>query len=196
MRSKRGRTGVLLVQEPLRLDTGVGFRVYTVRVELAVGEGALLKIGQVAAEVGVSVDTLRYYERLGLLPRAARTSSGYRLYDRRVIERVDFIKRAQSVGFTLEEIRQMLSLETADPQTCGHVLGMIEAKLRELDRRYEEIKRLRRELSAYKSEYERAIVRQESCPVIEDFIHPRARHRRSTGEKGSHVSVRKSKCKR
>jgi MerR family Zn(II)-responsive transcriptional regulator of zntA len=156
----------------------------------------LLKIGEVAAQTGLSVDALRYYERLGLLPRAARTPSGYRLYDRRVIERVDFIKRAHRVGFTLEEIRQMLSLEAADPQTCEHVLGMIEAKLRELDRRYEEIKRLRRELSAYKAECERAIARQESCPVIEDFIHPRARRRRGTGEKGPHVSVRKSKCER
>ncbi len=65
----------------------------------------MLKIGEVAAQTGLSVDALRYYERLGLLPRAARTPSGYRLYDRRVIERVDFIKRAHRVGFTLEEIR-------------------------------------------------------------------------------------------
>ena len=156
----------------------------------------MLKIGEVAAQTGLSVDALRYYERLGLLPRAARTPSGYRLYDRRVIERVDFIKRAHRVGFTLEEIKQLLQLPTAEPRTCAEVLHVIARKLEDLDRRYEEIKRLRRELSAYKAECERAIARQESCPVIEDFIHPRARRRRGTGEKGPHVSVRKSKCER
>ncbi len=156
----------------------------------------MLKIGEVAAQSGVSIDTLRYYERLGLLPKPARTPSGYRLYEGRVVDRVSFIKRAQSFGFTLDEIKQVLQLETADPQTCSRVLKMIEDKLEGLNRQYEEIKRLRQELSAYKTECERAIARQESCPVIEDFIHPRARHRRGTGEKGSHVSVRKSKCKR
>ena len=135
----------------------------------------MLKIGQVATECGMSVDALRYYERLGLLPRAARTQSGYRLYDPRVIERLRFIKRAQSFGFTLEEIRQMLSLEAADPQTCSNVLALLEAKLQELDRRYEEIKRLRRELSAYKAACERAVAGRKSCPVIEDFLHPSSR---------------------
>ncbi len=135
----------------------------------------MLKIGQVATECGVSVDTLRYYERLGLLPRAARTQSGYRLYDPRVIERLRFIKRAQSFGFTLEEIKQLLQLPTAEPRTCAEVLQVIARKLEDLDRRYEEIKRLRRELSAYKAECERAVAGRKSCPVIEDFLHPSSR---------------------
>ncbi|GBC81596.1 Mercuric resistance operon regulatory protein [bacterium HR10] len=135
----------------------------------------MLKIGQVATECGVSVDTLRYYERLGLLPRAARTQSGYRLYDPRVIERLSFIKRAQSFGFTLEEIKQLLQLPTAEPRTCAEVLQVIARKLEDLDRRYEEIKRLRRELSAYKAACERAVAGRKSCPVIEDFLHPSSR---------------------
>ena len=134
-------------------------------------ERASLKIGEVAARSGVSIDTLRYYERLGLLPKPARTSSGYRLYEARMVDRLAFIKRAQSFGFTLDEIKQMLQLETADPQTCSRVLEMIEHKLEDLNHQYEEIKRLRHELSAYKAECERAIARRQSCPVIEDFIH-------------------------
>lgn len=78
-------------------------------------QGADLKIGEVAARCGLSRDTLRYYERLGLLPKPLRTSSGYRLYEARIVERLSFIKRAQSFGFTLEEIKHMLSLGTADP---------------------------------------------------------------------------------
>lgn len=117
----------------------------------------MLKIGDVAARSGVTVDTLRYYERVGLLTKAARTRSGYRLYEERVVDRLAFIKRAQSFGFTLDEINQMLQLETAEPETCSHILEMIERKLEDLNRQYEEIKRLRRELSAYKTECQRAV---------------------------------------
>lgn len=88
-----------------------------------------------------------------------------------MVDRLAFIKRAQSFGFTLDEIRQMLQLETADPQTCSRVLEMIEHKLEGLNRQYEEIKRLRQELSAYKIECEQAIANRRCCPVIEDFVH-------------------------
>lgn len=111
-------------------------------------EGDRLRIGEVAARSGLSRDALRYYERLGLLPKPLRTSSGYRLYGTRVVDRLRFIKRAQSFGFTLDQIRQMLTLDTADPRTCSQVMKMIERKLEELDRQHREIRRLRRELSA------------------------------------------------
>jgi DNA-binding transcriptional MerR regulator len=133
-------------------------------------ERPALKIGEVAARSGVSIDSLRYYKRLGLLPKPARTSGGYRLYEPRAVDRVGFIKREQSFGFTLDEIKQMLQLETADPQTCSRVLQLIEHKLEDLNRQHEEMRRLRRELSAYKSECERAIASRHSCPVIEDFV--------------------------
>jgi len=138
-------------------------------------ERSLLKIGEVAVRSGVSIDTLRYYEQLGLLPKPARTSGGYRLYEARMVDRLAFIKRAQSFGFTLDEIAQMLQLGTADPHTCSRVLKMIEDKLEGLNRQYEEIKRLRQELSAYKTECERAIANRQCCPVIEDFVQPRRR---------------------
>jgi DNA-binding transcriptional MerR regulator len=132
---------------------------------------AVLKIGEVAARSGVSTDTLRYYEQLGLLPRAARTRSRYRMYDPHTIDRIAFIKRAKSFGFTLDEICELVRLETTDPDTYSRVLRVIEQKFNDLNRRYEEIKRLRRELAAYKATCERAIANKKSCPVIEDFLH-------------------------
>lgn len=132
----------------------------------------MLKIGEVAARSGLSVDALRYYERIGLLPKPARTPSGYRLYEAHVVDRLAFIKRAQRFGFTLEEIRQIVRLGSADPQTCSHVLDLIARKLEELDHRYREILRLRRELSAYKTACERALARRQSCPLIEELVHP------------------------
>jgi len=135
-------------------------------------EATRLRIAEVAAGSGLSIDTLRYYERLGLVPQPARTGSGYRLYEARIVDRLAFIKRAQRFGFTLDEIKQMLSLETADPQTCSRVLQMIEHKRDDLNRQYEEIKRLRRELLTYEHECERAIAHRQCCPVIEDFVQP------------------------
>ncbi|HXF05253.1 MAG TPA: MerR family DNA-binding protein [Blastocatellia bacterium] len=129
-------------------------------------EGNRLRIGEVAARSGLSRDTIRYYERLGLLPRPMRTLSGYRLYETRVVERLGFIKRAQSFGFTLDQVKQLLSLDRADPQTCSQVIKMIEGKLEELGRRYQEIQRLRRELSVYKTECERAIANVNPAPSL------------------------------
>ena len=145
---------------------------------------AALKIGQVATQGGVSVDTLRYYERLGLLPKPVRTSGGYRLYGAQIVDRLAFIKRAQSFGFTLDEIKQMLSLETASSQSCGRVLEMIEDKLDHLNHQYEQIKRLRTELSMYKAECERAVANGQCCPVIEDFVRSPPRKNGLRGKTG------------
>ncbi len=132
---------------------------------------AVFKIGEVAARSGVSIDTLRYYEQLGLLPRAVRTRSGYSVYDSKTIDRIAFIKRAKSFGFTLDEICDLVRAEAADPDACSRVLRVIEQKFNDLNCRYEEIKRLRRELAAYQATCERAIANKKSCPVIEDFLH-------------------------
>src|SRR5574338_835028 len=77
--------------------------------KVAAESSAALKIGEVARMSGVGIETLRFYERSGLLGRPARTQSGYRLYDREVLERLDFIKRAQVLGFSLDEIKQIIS---------------------------------------------------------------------------------------
>ena len=129
-----------------------------------------LRIGEIAARSGVSIDALRYYERLGLLPKAPRTSSGYRLYDQRTVDRLDFIRRAQSFGFTLAEIKMMMQLERASSKTCSSVLQVLRHKLDDLDRRHKEILRLKRELSLFKNACEHALACGESCPVIEDFV--------------------------
>ena len=72
-----------------------------------------LKIGEVAKESGIGIEALRFYERSGLLGRLGRTASGYRIYDHNVFERLDFIKRAQLLGFSLNEIKQIISEKEA-----------------------------------------------------------------------------------
>ena len=84
---------------------------------------ALLKIGEVARRCGVGIETLRFYERSGLLDRPARTEGGYRLYDAGALKTLEFIKRAQSLGFTLEEIKRIIAESRAGQRPCAEEIG-------------------------------------------------------------------------
>jgi DNA-binding transcriptional MerR regulator len=126
-----------------------------------------LKIGEVAAHAGVSVDTLRYYERMKLLPPAPRTSGGFRLFTHEHVARVQFIKQAQELGFSLEEIKGLLATGGADE--CRKVRDLLRLKLSELDDRLKAMKRFRRllgrQLSACDEELERH-GESACCPVV------------------------------
>jgi len=123
--------------------------------ELAMaGRKPLLKIGEVSKRSGVGVETLRFYERLGLLGHPSRTSSGYRLYDDATLERLDFIKRAQVLGFSLAEIAQIIAHKHAGQSPCADVREIVRARLRELDERMKEMQRYRKELAAALAEWE------------------------------------------
>lgn len=111
------------------------------------GAGRGLRIGEVSRESGVSVETLRFYERRGLLGRPSRSGANYRVFDADVLERLAFIKRAQAVGFTLDEITEILSESAGGRSPCRHVRQMARRKLEELDRRLAELRRYRSELA-------------------------------------------------
>lgn len=100
-------------------------------------------MSKLASQVGTSSDTLRYYERIGLLPEPARSSGGYRLYDDGAVERVRFIKRAQRFGLCLEEIGELLSIRERGMCPCGRTRRMLEAKVTELTEEMEGLRRLR-----------------------------------------------------
>jgi MerR family transcriptional regulator, copper efflux regulator len=92
-----------------------------------------LTIGEVAEQANVHIETLRYYERRGLVARPPRSASNYRQYPEDAVRRVRFIKRAQELGFSLNDIRELLSLR-ADPEAgCAEVRAHAEAKMKEID---------------------------------------------------------------
>jgi MerR family mercuric resistance operon transcriptional regulator len=125
------------------------------------------RIGEVATRAGVSVDTVRYYERLKLLPRARRTSGGFRVFGLESVERVQFIKQAQELGLTLDEIRGLLA--TGGAEECKRVHDLLNEKLRELDARLRSMKNFRRVLLRHLTECERELrERGQSacCPVL------------------------------
>jgi MerR family transcriptional regulator, copper efflux regulator len=113
-----------------------------------------LKIGEVSKLTGIGIETLRFYEKSGLLDRPGRTYSGYRLYDESVIERLAFIKQAQVLGFTLDEIRQLISHKSAGENPCAEVREIVRGRLEELDERIEQMIRYRNELKAALAEWD------------------------------------------
>ncbi|HVG39714.1 MAG TPA: heavy metal-responsive transcriptional regulator [Pyrinomonadaceae bacterium] len=106
-----------------------------------------LRIGEVSRQSGINIEALRFYERSGLLDRPARTAGGYRVYDADVIERLSFIKRAQSLGFSLDEIRRVIADSRAGQSPCAEVREIVRRRLAELDERMKEMRRYRRELA-------------------------------------------------
>lgn len=114
----------------------------------------LLKIGEVAARSGLGVEALRFYESRGLLEPVTRTDAGYRLYDAAVFERLDFIKKAQAIGFHLDEISRIIT-EARQGLPCAEVRRLAAEKLAELDRRLAELRRYRRELKETVEAWER-----------------------------------------
>ena len=103
-------------------------------------------IGQLAKAAGVKADTVRFYERRGLLPRAARTDGGYRTYDERSLQKLRFIKKAQALGFSLDEVGRILSLRKGR-ETCQCVIGMAEATLSETDLKLKQLRAFRKGLA-------------------------------------------------
>ena len=127
-----------------------------------------LRIGELASAAGVSTDSVRYYERLKILPRPSRTRAGYRLYSEEDVERLRFIKQAQLLGLTLDEIKELLPGRGASLAECRRVRELLAAKLAELDTKISELRGFRKTLSAYLSECEEALAgkRGDCCPVL------------------------------
>lgn len=122
--------------------------------DLTAEPGVPLKIGEVAKLSGIGIEALRFYERSGLLGRPGRTQSGYRVYDTAVLQRLDFIKRAQVLGFSLDEIKRIIADKQAGRSPCREVREIVRHRLEELDERMKAMRRYRRELGAALTEWE------------------------------------------
>jgi MerR family copper efflux transcriptional regulator len=105
-----------------------------------------LTIGQAAAQAGVGIETVRFYERKGLIEPPARTQAGYRAFDPDVVRRIRFIRRAQELGFSLAEIRELLALRVASGTTCADIRNRALDKITQIDRRLSDLERMRRAL--------------------------------------------------
>jgi len=102
-----------------------------------------LTIGKVAHSAGLAIDTVRYYEREGLLEKPSRTASGYRHYTPEAVARLRFIRQAKELGFTLSEIRELLTLRVAPGKSCADVKTRAEAKIADVEQRIAQLNRMK-----------------------------------------------------
>lgn len=130
-----------------------------------------MRIGELAAQVGVNPKTVRYYECIGLLPTPERTSAGYRVYGEGDRERLGFIKAAQRLGMRLDEIAEVLALRDADRRPCGYVRTVLHEHVTDIDARIAELQRLRGQLLDLDARAEQLAAAPEagaaSCPLID-----------------------------
>lgn len=125
-----------------------------------------MTIGQVAKETGVRVETIRFYEKEGLINEPERNPSGYRQYPAETVQRVLFIQRAKAIGFTLKEISDLLSIQTKPDACCGDVLDkaatkveQIEAKISELQRMKDTLQKLTKQCVSHND--------LDDCPILD-----------------------------
>ena len=107
----------------------------------------MARIGQVAQETGLSIDTIRFYEKLGLSKRPVRTEGGFRVFGPEEIEGLKFVRKAQELGFSLEEIRELLILKADHVPACSHVKEMLKQKLMGVEKKIHELRSLKRSLN-------------------------------------------------
>jgi DNA-binding transcriptional MerR regulator len=109
-------------------------------------------ISELARRLSVNPKTIRYYEEIGLMPQPARTPGGYRVYTGQDVERLEFILRAKTLDFSLEEIREILALRERGEAPCPYVLHQVEVKLADVDRKIAQLRQLRAELEQLRVE--------------------------------------------
>lgn len=127
-----------------------------------------LKVGEVAKQAGVNLQTIHYYERRGLLPKPPRTGSNYRAYPEDAVLRVRFIKRAQELGFSLKDIKELLSLRAAPRAKCADVLRRARTKVQDIDEKIATLHRMRTALSKLMDECEGTLPISQ-CPILESL---------------------------
>jgi len=127
-----------------------------------------VRTSEVAAQARVNAQTLRYYERRGLLPEPARTRSGYRAYTPEAVRVVRFVKRAQQLGFTLDDIEELLHLAEGGPAPCDDARAMARARITDLQQRIDELTGMRDALTRLVDTCHQSRADRD-CPILRDI---------------------------
>lgn len=133
--------------------------------------GGILR-AQLARQTGCNLETIRYYEKVELLPAPPRSANGYRVYPPELVQRLQFILHARDLGFAMEEIRSLLSLTDAGVQTCAEVMAKTQVHLEDVQRRIADLQRIERTLSTTLAECTGEDVPE--CAILEalDYVKP------------------------
>ena len=145
--------------------------------------GALLQIGDVANETGLSVDTILFYKRERLLPKAARSNGGFRLFSQSDVADLEFIRNAKELGSSLEEIRDLVSLKRTRNPDCSQVEKMLEHKIATVRAKIAALRKLERELERTMNQSQANLRKvsdgnAEDCPALSEISQLKGRKKR------------------
>lgn len=145
--------------------------------------------GELAKRAEINLETVRFYEKEGLLPRAPRTASGYRKFPAKTIDRLAFVKRAKALGFSLEETRELLLLQDEHADACTEVRDLLRTKLSVVHEKKAELEKLEAHLGAALRKCNRALRQQaeppETCPALLEMADLRPQTGKSKSNEGS-----------
>jgi DNA-binding transcriptional MerR regulator len=142
-----------------------------------------LTIGQLGRATGTKVETIRYYEKIGLLPAPRRTAGNYRSYATEHLRRLGFIRRARDLGFTIEEVRELLKLAAHGEKPCEEVDQLVVRHLEMTERKIEALTRLRRELRETLNSCQGGRIAE--CRVIQALSPPAVTRKKRVGRVGT-----------
>ncbi len=125
----------------------------------------MVTIGALSKQTGCHIETVRYYERIGVLLKPPRTEGGHRLYGKEHIKRLMFVRRSRELGFSLGEIRTLLKLVDGKQYTCREVKALMEEHLGDIKKKISDLKRLQKTLADISSQCEGEMVPE--CPIID-----------------------------
>ena len=132
--------------------------------------GSTLTIGALSGRTGVNIETIRFYERVGILKKPPRSAGGHRIYGREQLMRLGFVRRSRELGFSLDEVRRLLELVDGGRYTCAEVKTITLNHLGEVRRKIADLRRLERTLEAVAGKCQGGKVPE--CPVIEALFNP------------------------
>ncbi|MGI8884895.1 MAG: heavy metal-responsive transcriptional regulator [Pyrinomonadaceae bacterium] len=142
---------------------------FQLKPEAIAASRSTLKIGEVSQASGIGIEALRFYERSGLLGKPARTTSGYRVYHNSVLKRLAFIKKAQTLGFSLDEIRRVIEESEAGESPCEEVREIVRERLQKIDVHLRDLRRYRKELAATLADWDvQGAATGDICGLIEN----------------------------
>jgi DNA-binding transcriptional MerR regulator len=130
----------------------------------------MLKIGELAKQTGISVGTLRYYESLGLIEPSQRSESGYRYYAEAAIQKIQFIKKAQALQFSLVEIKQILAICKQGNPACTAVKALLNEKIHQVDIQVQHLHEFKAELEQYRDRWAERSLDQPNSPTLCSLI--------------------------
>ncbi len=125
------------------------------------------KAGEIAKLAGINIETLRYYERIGIMPEPRRLESRYRYYLDEDLKRLLFIKKAKEIGFSLKEINELLNLKVDSTSTCGDVKRLAEHKLKDVEEKIQNLMKIKKVLIKLIKQCVNEEISSNNCPILE-----------------------------